>query len=97
MAADSHWAATAAALRSRLKDYADGTVCFDPLTGETRLLTPLAGYLLDNARSGEAQSRADILAELVDPQDDAEQRREVAAHLDETAQLLIDTGLIVPC
>lgn len=97
MAAESAWAASAAGLRLLAKDYPDGTVCFDPLTGETRLLPPLAGYLLHGAREGGPLRRAELLAELLEADDDAEAREAMAAHLDDTAQLLMDSGLLVPC
>lgn len=46
-AVQSGWIASPSSLQLLFRDYADGTVCFDPATTETRLLSPLTRFLLE--------------------------------------------------
>lgn len=46
-AAQAGWVASSSSLGLLFRDFPDGTVCFDPATAETRLLSPLTCFLLD--------------------------------------------------
>lgn len=45
--AQTGWIASTSALSLLLREFPDGTVCFDPDTTETRLLAPLTRFLLE--------------------------------------------------
>lgn len=63
----SGWVASPSSLQLLFRDYEDGTVCFDPTTTETRLLSPLTRFLLEslNGAGQTVLTDTDLLAQVL--------------------------------
>ncbi|RZJ02183.1 MAG: HPr-rel-A system PqqD family peptide chaperone [Rubrivivax sp.] len=81
------WLPTPSANRLLSREFEDGTVCFDPDTGETLLLSPLAGFLLECWAPGAARpmSDAELLAQVLAINDSATEA--------DVAQALVEQAL----
>lgn len=90
------WASTPAATRLVCREFEDGSVCFDPETGETLLLSHLSRFLLDlwEDRPTRAQTRDDLLAQVLAVDDSATQAPNAGDQVDEALSELQRAGLV---
>ncbi|KQY85319.1 MULTISPECIES: hypothetical protein [Roseateles] len=82
LSAAQSWVATPAAARLLAREFEDGTVCFDPQTSETLLLSHLSSFLLElwAQHPGRPMVHDELLAEVL-AVDDSTADKDVAAEL----------------
>ena len=89
------WLATRSAGRLLLREFEDGSVCFDPETGETLLLSHLSSFLLDLWKQNAAVplTRDQLLAEVLAADDSATDAVTAAELVDQSLNELQRAGL----
>lgn len=97
-AAPTGWIASRSSLTLLFRDFPDGTVCFDPATTETRLLSPLTRFLLETLTdAGPRAMTAACLADRVLAVDESGADPQAAADAVEAALAeLAHAGLAHP-
>lgn len=79
------------------REFEDGSVCYDALSGETWLLSALAAFLLQSCRTDGGQTTRDALLAQVLATDDSGAPAEAAdALIDDALAELERAGLIEP-
>lgn len=89
------WLPSAVVGRLLFREFADGTVCFDPWTGDTRLVSLLGGHLLQTALQKGRVAVDNVLDDLREHEDGDAEREVLRQHLDEVASQLIAAGWLV--
>ncbi|WP_394480980.1 hypothetical protein [Roseateles sp. LYH14W] len=80
------------------RDFPDGTICFDPVTAETRLLSPLTRFLLELLAQASPQSltSACLVEQVLAVEEPGTDPRAAAKLVDAAVAELVNTGLIHP-
>lgn len=97
-AAQAGWVASTSSLGLLFRDFPDGTVCFDPATAETRLLSPLTRFLLELLAHASPQSLncAHLVAQVLAVEEPGADPQAAAGLVDVALAELVQTGLIHP-
>lgn len=96
--AHNGWTASTSALSLLFREFADGTVCFDPATTETRLLAPLTRFLLACLAddSPKAMTAARLVERVLAVDESGADPQAAADAVDAALSELAQAGLVLP-
>jgi hypothetical protein len=94
--ATHRWFASPASLALLSREFEDGTVCFDPHTGETRLLAALTWFMLERLIEAGSQGLApeDVVAQVLAADDSQPDACFAGTLVDATFDELLRAGLV---